>query len=264
MNTLIFLTAAVGALALSNVVPLTRRRLGVIGALVALMAAGGVAYATIPSASGKLIHICFKQVDTMKQNGTPVTIVDSDSASCKEGYTELAFNQQGVQGAPGPQGEQGPPGPAGAGFAGLDAIEGLTCNTGDAAQGVVDVSYDLTTEVVTFKCKPTNLVRLTVTAAGNLNTTSYECGDLWTPKTCYTTTYYSMLISVLNGTTSVGTCQTGYQASSTTCSWLVPKDSSLTLSGGAGTWSGACTGTAPDCSVTMNEAKSVTKRASIT
>jgi hypothetical protein len=242
---------------------LTPKRVGIMIAL-AVMTAGGLAYATIPSASGNLIHVCFKQADAVKSNGTPVTIIDRDSgASCKEGYTDLAFNQQGAQGAPGPQGEQGPAGPAGA-IAGLDAIEGMTCNTGDAAQGVVDVSYDLTTEVVTFKCKPTNLVRLTVTAVGNSKTTSYECGGVFDPHTCYTTTYYSMSISVLNGTTTIGTCQTGYQAASTTCSWLVPKDSTLTLSGGAGTWSGACTGTATDCSITMTDAKSVTKHASIT
>ena len=72
------------------------------------MAAGGGAYATVPSASSNLIHICFKSGDTTKLNGTPVTIIDTDSgATCNKGYTDLAFNQQGIQGIQGPPGIQG-------------------------------------------------------------------------------------------------------------------------------------------------------------
>jgi hypothetical protein len=144
MNTLIILTVALGVLAFSNVVPLTRRRLGVIGALVALTAAGGVAYATIPSASGNLIHICFKQADTVKPNGTPVTIIDADSAACNKGYTDLAINQQGIQGIQGPKGDQGIQGIQGIqgekgdkGDQGIQGVQGQKGDTGDPGiQGI--------------------------------------------------------------------------------------------------------------------------------
>jgi hypothetical protein len=81
----------------------------------ALMAGiGSAAWATIPSSSGNLIHVCFKAADAAKANGAAVTIIDSDGGgACKDGYTDLAFNQQGVQGIQGPQGVQGVQGPKG-------------------------------------------------------------------------------------------------------------------------------------------------------
>jgi hypothetical protein len=170
---------------------------------------------------------------------------------------------QGLQGPPGPQGEQGPPGPVGTGIASFDGLEGVACNTGAAAQGVVDVTYDVATEAISLKCKPTNLVRLTVSVSGTSNTTSYSCGGIFNPQTCYSTSYYGMTVSARNGTTAIGSCQTGYRASGNTCSWLVPKDASVTLSGTTGMWGGSCTGTQAECTVTMTEAKTVTRQATI-
>lgn len=86
-------------------------------ATIALAVAGGVAYATIPTATGQ-IHGCFNPGAADKNGGTELKIVDSDAASCGKGQREVVWNQEGPQGEPGPAGppgEKGDPGAPGGG-----------------------------------------------------------------------------------------------------------------------------------------------------
>jgi hypothetical protein len=100
------------------------RRKWTVGAIAvgAVLAAGGVAYATIPD-SGGTIHGCYTK------SGGSLRVVDATVTNCKSTETSLDWNvkgQQGPQGAqgpqgpagpqggPGPQGQQGPAGPQGA------------------------------------------------------------------------------------------------------------------------------------------------------
>ena len=67
----------------------------------ALLVAGGIAYATIPDASG-VIHGCYK-----KDQGT-LRVIDTDKAqACSNSEVPLNWSQTG------PPGQQGPPGPTG-------------------------------------------------------------------------------------------------------------------------------------------------------
>jgi hypothetical protein len=75
--------------------------LAIVGGLVV---AGGIAYATIPDASG-VIHGCYN-----KTQGS-VRVIDSEKAqTCSNGEAPLNWSQTGPQGQ---QGLQGPPGPTG-------------------------------------------------------------------------------------------------------------------------------------------------------
>ena len=100
-----------------------RRLLVVVSAVAALaLAAGAIAYATIPDASG-VIHGCY-----MKSGGS-LRVFDASVTSCKSGETELDWNVQGqagpagppgaagTPGTPGSPGSPGPPGPAGSAVA---------------------------------------------------------------------------------------------------------------------------------------------------
>jgi hypothetical protein len=77
------------------------------------LAAGGIAYATIPGGSGT-ISGCYNET-----NGF-LRVIDAEAGdACKNAEEPLAWNQQGPQGPPG---DQGPPGPSSArvqGFLGL-------------------------------------------------------------------------------------------------------------------------------------------------
>ncbi|MFL5959671.1 MAG: hypothetical protein ACJ75G_05315 [Gaiellaceae bacterium] len=73
----------------------------------ALLVAGGIAYATIPDASG-VIHGCYKK--SSPNQGT-LRIIDTDKAQgCSNSEIPLNWSQTGPQG---PQGQQGPEGPTG-------------------------------------------------------------------------------------------------------------------------------------------------------
>ena len=73
--------------------------LAIVGALVGV---GGIAYATIPDASG-VIHACYKT-----GQGT-LRVIDPDKAqTCSSAETQLDWSKTGPQGLPG---QQGPPGP---------------------------------------------------------------------------------------------------------------------------------------------------------
>ncbi|MFL5944734.1 MAG: collagen-like protein, partial [Gaiellaceae bacterium] len=96
----------------------------VVSALAATAIAGGVAYATIPDATG-VIHGCYR-TDLTDQKGQ-LRVVD-DPANCRSNETATQWNQQGVPGAPGSQGPKGDKGDKGA--AGVDGTDGTDGTNG--------------------------------------------------------------------------------------------------------------------------------------
>ena len=97
--------------------PRRRRVLPVVLIAVAVTAAaGGVAYATIPSAGG-VIAACYANTGSLFQKAGVVRVIDpSKGQGCGSGETALSWNQRGPagpQGPQGPKGDTGPPGPQG-------------------------------------------------------------------------------------------------------------------------------------------------------
>jgi hypothetical protein len=80
--------------------------------VIAALAVAAVAYASIPDGGG-VIHGCYSASGSKAQNGTPLNILDSGSAACSKGQTEVTWNQVGPHGPPGPQGPKGDTGPQG-------------------------------------------------------------------------------------------------------------------------------------------------------
>jgi hypothetical protein len=74
-----------------------------------LIAAGGIAYASIPSPSG-VIRGCYTTTGTHT-----LQVIDSGTRGCPGNTTSLNWNQKGPKGATGPAGPKGPAG----GFKGL-------------------------------------------------------------------------------------------------------------------------------------------------
>ena len=85
----------------------TRRRLWLLGLVLALVAsAGGIAYAAIPGAGGTITG-CYKT------NGS-LRVIDAEAGqTCTSSEQQLTWNQTGPQGPEGPQGPTGPTGPPG-------------------------------------------------------------------------------------------------------------------------------------------------------
>lgn len=77
------------------------------GAVAAALAVGGLAYATIPSASGQ-INGCYQK------NQGQLRVIDPASDTCRSSEVPISWSQTGPQGPAGPQGPPGPQGPAGA------------------------------------------------------------------------------------------------------------------------------------------------------
>ena len=110
-----------------------RRAVRFFGIAVALFAVvGGVAYATIPDASG-VYHACLK-------NGS-IRMIDSATEQCKATETEITWSKTGQPGPAGPAGPQGPQGPTdttadtfvgqfGTNTNGAAAANGETCTLG--------------------------------------------------------------------------------------------------------------------------------------
>jgi hypothetical protein len=99
-----------------------RARWSSLVAIIALVAAGGTAYATIPGPDG-VIHGCYAK------SGGALRVVDAGVTNCKSGETSLNWDQHGSQGSTGttgPQGETGPQGPTGpsGGFSGWELVSG--------------------------------------------------------------------------------------------------------------------------------------------
>jgi hypothetical protein len=109
----------------------TRRgRLAAVAGVLALVTAGGVAYAAIPGPGG-VIQACYTK------SGGALRVVDS-AASCKSGETSLNWSQQGLPGPvgpAGPAGAQGPVGPAGPG-----SLFAVVASDGALARGSTGVT----------------------------------------------------------------------------------------------------------------------------
>jgi hypothetical protein len=99
-----------------------RRGFGLVALVVGVgVAAGGIAYASIPDASG-VIHGCY-----VKANGK-LRVIDSRGKGCQKGETPLNWNQTGPTGPTGPTGTTGPTGATGA--TGATGPTGVTGTTG--------------------------------------------------------------------------------------------------------------------------------------
>ena len=83
-----------------------RRLLPLAIGIVAVLAAGSAALATIPDSNG-VIHGCFGK------SGGALRILDPARGTCNAGETALDWNQAGPQGPQGPKGDTGPQGPQG-------------------------------------------------------------------------------------------------------------------------------------------------------
>jgi hypothetical protein len=155
---------------------------------------------------------------------------------------------EGPPGPPGPPGPQGTQGPPGSGIASFDQLNGIPCNVGQRGEGTVSLIYDLSNDTTTFRCNPENLVRLTVKPIS------------------YTTQSLSVRSMTISGSEQggfqLGNCYDGeFNSSGTTCRWWVTQNATVTLTGSAGTWSGACSGTASSCSVVVSGDLTVSKKA---
>lgn len=110
---------------------------GLLSLLAVFLAAGGLAYAAIPSADGT-IHGCYD-----KARGT-LRIVDAEAVGggrCSDAEAALSWNQKGPVGPTGPKGAagaQGPAGPAG-GFKAIRRVKAFSKFT-DAKSKKITVS----------------------------------------------------------------------------------------------------------------------------
>jgi hypothetical protein len=120
-------------------------------AAVAALVVGGIAFATIPDASG-VIHVCY-----MKSGGA-LRVIDDGVTNCKQGETALEWNVQGVPGPPGPPGapgEPGPPGPPGVSlFANVTQSGTLTNGTATGASRTSTGFYKVTFGQDVSTCAP--------------------------------------------------------------------------------------------------------------
>jgi hypothetical protein len=71
--------------------------------IVAVAAAGGIAYASIPD-SGGVIHACYNPSGTKTPSGAQLSLLDSDGHSCPKGQTEITWNRTGPPGTDGADG----------------------------------------------------------------------------------------------------------------------------------------------------------------
>ena len=92
----------------------TERRLAaaVVGVVAIGLAAGGIAYATIPDSSG-VLHGCYSANGANAKGGAQLNLVNSDQATCTNGQTAVTWGQTGPAGQTGPTGPTGPQGPGG-------------------------------------------------------------------------------------------------------------------------------------------------------
>src|SRR5438309_694827 len=129
-----------------------------VGALIAL---GGIAYATIPDLSG-LISACYSSTSGA------LRVIDS-AAKCSAAERALSWNQTGPAGAQGPQGLKGDTGAAGAqglkgdtGAAGAQGSAGPTGAAGTTGQHMYVASTISSTQVACCY-HPTPIAGLSVT-----------------------------------------------------------------------------------------------------
>ena len=229
-----------------------------------LLTAGATAGAAVagPIDPSGVIHACYANSTT---NGQHAVLLQDVGSSCPNGMTAITWNQKGPQGPagsagpagpqgpkgdtgaagpagpPGSAGPQGPAGPAGPpGTSSLDALAGTACNVGAADEGVLHVTYSQNASVA-ITCVPTALetLQVSVTGGGGNDTMVGDPAGI--------------------------DCSPGLATA--VCSEQVPRDYTVTLTAQpAGSdaftgWSGGgCSGTTLSCTVTMNQAQSVTAR----
>lgn len=105
-----------------------RKRWVATAAVITLLTAGGIAYATIPN--NGVIHGCYTR------SGGTLRVIDATVTTCKSTETALDWNVQGAVGPQGPQGIQGPTGPTGPqGPAGVSGYEIVSVNVSNLADG---------------------------------------------------------------------------------------------------------------------------------
>jgi hypothetical protein len=141
-------------------------------AALALLVAGGIAYATVPDSSG-VIHGCY-----LKGLGTLRVVDTGKSQTCSKFETPLDWSQTGPQGAQGSQGPQGPQGQDGSqGPQGLPGPQGPAGPAG-ASHGYYESQG---TASVFISSSPTKVESLDNLPAGTYVVTStgtnYENGD---------------------------------------------------------------------------------------
>jgi len=122
-------------------------------ALVAVIALGGVASASIPDSSGS-IHGCYQ-----KLSGS-LRVVDASTPACRGDEKSLDWNQVGPQGPAGDAGPQGPSGPAGP--AGAPGPAGPPGPPGAGAGGESYLARQNGLDHVPLGTDPTQVVSLTV------------------------------------------------------------------------------------------------------
>ena len=122
---------------------LRRGRLSVLIAVGVGLAAGGIAYASIPDGTG-VIHGCYKTT------GGSLRVIDTSvGGTCNSSETPLSWSQTGPKGATGARGPTGA-----AGTNGLNGAKGATGPTGpsDAFAGLNESSFSAQTlDNFTFK-----------------------------------------------------------------------------------------------------------------
>jgi len=141
--------------------------------------AGGIAFATIPDASG-VIHGCY-----MKNGGT-IRVIDDGVTKCAQNETALTWNNTGprgpqgvpgLQGVPGPQGPQGVTGPQGpSGLQGPPGVQGPVGQNG-VSHGYYDsntlnIASDDPYVTATLSLPPGNFLVFGKVEATNLSPTA--------------------------------------------------------------------------------------------
>ena len=79
---------------------LKTRRLAVAPVVAVAVAAGGIAYASVPDTDG-VIHGCYNATAAAKANGSQLNIVDGDVAACGKGQTPITWSEAGPPGQDG-------------------------------------------------------------------------------------------------------------------------------------------------------------------
>src|SRR5215831_10444899 len=106
-----------------------RRALALPVLLLAGLAAGSIAYASIPDGNG-VIHGCYNASGADVKNGTPLNIIDSAKAACSRGQQPITWSQTGPSGPKGDTGPPGPPGTDGVSVTSTSEPDGANCAYG--------------------------------------------------------------------------------------------------------------------------------------
>jgi len=148
-------------------------------------------------------------------------VIDSDK-SCGARETAISWNQTGPQGPPG----------TGGGITSVDQLDGLPCRVGLPEEGRTSLNFDIATRQLTMTCAPSHTWTLAVTRAGG--------GE-------------GSVTSAPSGITCPSTCSKTYGGGEHVTLTATETQNSLFTG-----WSGACTGTATTCTLTMDGDKAVT------